>query len=132
MIETRRSPVSSTIPFKNSNPTQPCVRQWDNRWVPLGLYISVPFCRAKCSYCNFASDVFSRTVFERYTDRVCSDIERASATAYEAGDAAEHAIDSVYLGGGTPTLLDAVQLERLFLTIGRNFDLQSNAEVTVE
>ena len=38
--------------------------------MPLGLYISVPFCRTKCSYCNFASDVFSRAVFERYVDRV--------------------------------------------------------------
>ena len=42
--------------------------------MPLGLYISVPFCRTKCSYCNFASDVFSRAVFQRYVDRVCSDI----------------------------------------------------------
>src|SRR6202022_2306192 len=99
---------------------------------PLGLYISVPFCRTKCSYCNFTSDVFSRTVFERYTERVCSDIERASATAGEAGDAVERAVDSIYLGGGTPTLLDAKQLERLFVTMGRNFALQSNAEVTVE
>jgi oxygen-independent coproporphyrinogen-3 oxidase len=100
--------------------------------MPLGLYISVPFCRAKCSYCNFASDVFSRVVFERYTDRVCSDLERASATANEAGEAVEHAVDSVYLGGGTPTLLDAAHLERLFYAMGRNFELQSNAEVTVE
>ena len=106
--------------------------RWDNGLMPLGVYISVPFCRTKCSYCNFASDVFSRTVFERYTDRVCSDIERASAAANEAGDAVEHAVDSVYLGGGTPTLLDAAQLERLFVTLGRNFQLQSNAEVTVE
>ena len=42
--------------------------------MPVGIYISVPFCRTKCSYCNFASDVFSRAVFERYVDRVCADI----------------------------------------------------------
>ena len=47
---------------------------WDNGTVSLGIYISVPFCRTKCSYCNFASDVFSRAVFERYVDRVCLDI----------------------------------------------------------
>ena len=41
----------------------------------LGLYISVPFCRTKCSYCNFASDVFSRAVFERYVERVAADID---------------------------------------------------------
>ena len=46
------------------------VSGWDNQVVPLGIYISVPFCRTKCSYCNFASDVFSRAVFERYVDRV--------------------------------------------------------------
>ena len=45
--------------------------------VALGIYISVPFCRTKCSYCNFASDVFSRVVFERYVDRVCADIANA-------------------------------------------------------
>ena len=41
---------------------------WDNEGVSLGIYISVPFCRTKCSYCNFASDVFSKAVFERYVD----------------------------------------------------------------
>ncbi len=51
--------------------------EWDNEPVPLGIYISVPFCRTKCSYCNFASDVFSRTLFERYVDRVCADISNA-------------------------------------------------------
>ena len=42
--------------------------------MPLGIYISVPFCRTKCSYCNFASDVFSRAVFAHYVDRVCVDL----------------------------------------------------------
>ncbi len=51
----------------------------------LGLYISVPFCRTKCSYCNFASDVFSRAVFERYVERVAADIDRAAETAEQMG-----------------------------------------------
>jgi len=51
----------------------------------LGLYISVPFCRTKCTYCNFASDVFSRAVFNRYLDRVCSDLERAQTIAEKTG-----------------------------------------------
>ena len=60
--------------------------KWDNPTeCHLGLYISVPFCRTKCSYCNFASDVFSRAVFERYVDRVCSDIEHAGETAEQMG-----------------------------------------------
>ncbi|MBZ5597302.1 MAG: radical SAM family heme chaperone HemW [Acidobacteriia bacterium] len=100
--------------------------------MPLGLYISVPFCRTKCSYCNFASDVFSRTVFQRYVDRVCSDIERANQTVEQMGGRFSRAVDSVYLGGGTPTVLDITQLERLFVTISQNFQVQPGAEITVE
>jgi len=51
----------------------------------LGLYLSVPFCKTKCSYCNFASDVFSRAVFERYVERVTADVNRADVTAEEMG-----------------------------------------------
>jgi oxygen-independent coproporphyrinogen-3 oxidase len=98
----------------------------------VGLYISVPFCRTKCSYCNFASDVFSRAVFDRYVDRVCSDIEGASETATQVGGQLDLAVDSIYLGGGTPTILDITQLERLFVTISQNFTVASDAEVTVE
>jgi len=100
--------------------------------MPLGLYISVPFCRTKCSYCNFASDVFSRAVFERYVERVCSDLEHAAETARRMGGRFTPAVDSVYLGGGTPTVLDISQLERLFVTISQNFAVAGGAEVTVE
>jgi oxygen-independent coproporphyrinogen-3 oxidase len=98
----------------------------------LGLYISVPFCRTKCTYCNFASDVFSRAVFQRYVDRVCFDIEHAAETAEQMDGHFEWAVDSVYLGGGTPTLLDITQLERLVVTISQNFEVQPGAEITVE
>jgi oxygen-independent coproporphyrinogen-3 oxidase len=100
--------------------------------MPLGLYISVPFCRTKCSYCNFASDVFSRSVFQRYVERVCADMEHANATVTQMGGRMERAVDSVYLGGGTPTVLDIAQLQRLFVTISQNFDVQPDAEITVE
>ena len=53
--------------------------------MPLGLYISVPFCRTKCTYCNFASEVFSRAVFDSYVNRVCDDLRRARLIATEAG-----------------------------------------------
>jgi oxygen-independent coproporphyrinogen III oxidase len=100
--------------------------------MPLGLYISVPFCRTKCSYCNFASDVFSRSVFQRYVDKVCADMERATETVAQIGGRVERTVDSVYLGGGTPTVLDITQLERLFVTISQNFEVQPGAEITVE
>jgi oxygen-independent coproporphyrinogen-3 oxidase len=98
----------------------------------LGLYLSVPFCRTKCSYCNFASGVFSGALFEGYVNRVCAEIERAAETAEQMGGRFEREIDSVYLGGGTPTVLDGTQLRRLFVTISQNFRIRPGAEMTVE
>ncbi len=98
----------------------------------LGLYISVPFCRTKCSYCNFASDVFSRSVFQRYVDQVCADMKRADSTVAQMGGRIERVVDSIYLGGGTPTVLDITQLRELFVTISQNFEVEAGAEVTVE
>jgi len=100
--------------------------------VTLGLYISVPFCRTKCSYCNFASDVFSRALFQNYVERVCGDIEHASITAEQMGGDFENVVNTVYLGGGTPTVLDSAQLEQLFVTIRQSFCLQPETEITVE
>ena len=100
--------------------------------MPLGVYVSVPFCRTKCSYCNFASDVFSHAVFERYVDRVCADIRNARGIAAEMGGEMQHGVDSIYLGGGTPTLLGTEQLQRLFDTMRREFDVSPEAEITVE
>ena len=100
--------------------------------MPLGIYISIPFCRTKCSYCNFASDVFSRAVFERYVDRLCADIQNAGQTAAAMGGKIDRDVDSIYFGGGTPTVLEAAQLERVFGTLRQQFDVSSSAEVTVE
>jgi oxygen-independent coproporphyrinogen-3 oxidase len=98
----------------------------------LGVYVSVPFCRTKCSYCNFASDVFSRAVFDRYVDRVCADIGRAPQIAAEMGGRMERTVDSIYLGGGTPTVLEAAQLERIFAALSARFNVEAEAEITAE
>lgn len=98
----------------------------------LGIYISVPFCRTKCSYCNFASDVFSHAVFERYVDRVCADVASAPQIAEEMGGQIEQEVDSIYLGGGTPTVLEAGQLRRTFDGVREQFSVASDAEITVE
>ena len=98
----------------------------------LGIYISVPFCHTKCSYCNFASDVFSKAVFQRYVDRICADIENAPEVAAKMGGQIEREVGTIYLGGGTPTVLEAVQLERIFATVRRQFEVTPDAENTVE
>ena len=105
---------------------------WDNHFVPLGVYISVPFCRTKCSYCNFASDVFSRRIFDRYVERVCADIANARQTANDLDVKFDAEVDSIYLGGGTPTVLDAPQLQLMFDAVRAEFSVCADAEITVE
>jgi len=105
---------------------------WDNEGVSLGIYISVPFCRTKCSYCNFASDVFSKAVFEKYVDRVGADIGNAAQTAEQMGGKFERDVDSIYLGGGTPTVLSPDQLRRMFDAVRSQFSVRPDTEITVE
>src|SRR3954463_4664957 len=98
----------------------------------LGVYISVPFCRTKCSFCNFASDVFSRTKMQGYVDRVVGDMERAPLIAQEFEAELPREVDSIYLGGGTPSTLAPEQLVQLFDAVRKNFSVLPDAEVTVE
>jgi len=100
--------------------------------MPLGLYISVPFCRTKCSYCNFASDVFSRAVFDRYIARECGEIKQSQKAAERMGGRFERQVDSIYFGGGTPTILEVAQMERIFVTISQTFAVEPEVEITME
>jgi oxygen-independent coproporphyrinogen-3 oxidase len=92
----------------------------------------VPFCRTKCSFCNFASGVFSRTLFDRYVGQVCAEIEAADHIARELGGQLDREADSIYLGGGTPSVLAPDQLQRLFRAVRENFEVERTAEITVE
>jgi oxygen-independent coproporphyrinogen-3 oxidase len=98
----------------------------------LGIYISVPFCRTKCSFCNFASGVFSRALFERYVEQVCSEIDSAHRIVQGLSGDFECGADSIYLGGGTPSVLAPGQLDHLFRAIRDSFEVDRAAEITVE
>jgi putative oxygen-independent coproporphyrinogen III oxidase len=104
--------------------------------MPIGLYISVPFCRTKCSYCNFASDVFSKSAYENYVARLIEDIansrQLASRVGCTLGSAPNDTVDSIYLGGGTPSILEASQLLRIFAAVRDEFAVTRDAEITVE
>jgi oxygen-independent coproporphyrinogen-3 oxidase len=108
--------------------------------MPLGLYISIPFCRTKCSYCNFASDVFSKSAYENYVARLLEDIANSRQLASELGCALgaahgctyDETADSIYLGGGTPSILEAAQLRRIFAAVRGHFAVTPDAEITVE
>jgi oxygen-independent coproporphyrinogen-3 oxidase len=98
----------------------------------LGIYISVPFCRAKCSYCNFASGVFSRDRMALYVDRLCEDLRGARTYAAEIGAQLPEIVDTVYFGGGTPSLLPVELLERCLSTVRTEFTVAADAEITME
>lgn len=85
---------------------------------PIGLYLHVPFCVRKCGYCDFYS-VCDMSLADAYTDRLCHDIERLDVTA-----------DTIYIGGGTPSLLGSERLSRILQAAGRI--KTADCEVTVE
>jgi oxygen-independent coproporphyrinogen-3 oxidase len=98
----------------------------------LGLYLSIPFCRAKCTYCNFASGVYPASEHARYVDRLIEDMTAARQRAAQMGVELPRRVDTVYLGGGTPSLLAPDLLTRLFAVMRAEFDLDADAEITVE
>jgi oxygen-independent coproporphyrinogen-3 oxidase len=98
----------------------------------LGIYISVPFCRSKCTYCNFASGVFSAAQMARYVERVCEDIATTRGYAAQLGARVPEVVDSIYLGGGTPSLLPTEELKKLFFTVRQEFKVLPKTEITVE
>ena len=98
----------------------------------LGLYISIPFCRSKCTYCNFASGVYPASEHALYVDRLIGDLAAAGASAERMGVELPRRMDTVYLGGGTPSLLAPELVARLFRALRAVFDLQPEAEITVE
>ncbi|MFL6390357.1 MAG: radical SAM family heme chaperone HemW [Terriglobales bacterium] len=97
-----------------------------------GIYISVPFCKSKCTYCNFASGVFSAGQMGRYVDRVVEDMHAIRGYADQLGAEIPESVDSIYLGGGTPSLLPPEELKKLFFAIRQEFKVLPKAEVTVE
>lgn len=99
---------------------------------PLGIYISIPFCRSKCTYCNFASGVYPASRHAQYVDRVIEDLRGAAAWAAQGSVDLPRGVDTVYLGGGTPSLLEPELFTLLFAALRDSFDLEPDAEITVE
>ena len=94
------------------------------------LYISIPFCPSRCSYCSFVSASVEKTkrLIEPYVGLLCREIEETAKYAKEK----ELVLESVYMGGGTPTTLSAEQMSRVLCAVRDNFDLSNCREFTVE
>jgi oxygen-independent coproporphyrinogen III oxidase len=102
----------------------------------LGIYIQVPFCQTKCTYCNFHTGVVSAGRFEPYVEAVCREIRNHSALYEGAGvssaaSLADAVVDTVYIGGGTPSLLPPVLLAKVMDAIRGAF-ATALQEVTLE
>lgn len=93
---------------------------------PLGLYLHVPFCAAICNYCNFNRGLFDAGLKTRYVDALVAEIQRAGR-AGGAGDA-----DTIYFGGGTPSLLEPHEIARLIDVCRAAFAIAPGAEITME
>jgi oxygen-independent coproporphyrinogen-3 oxidase len=98
----------------------------------LGIYVSVPFCKAKCSFCNFASGVFAADRIDGYVGRLEEEIRGARAFGAGLGGTMPERVDSIYFGGGTPSLLEPEVIARIFAALRGEFAIERDAEMTVE
>jgi oxygen-independent coproporphyrinogen III oxidase len=98
---------------------------------PLGLYIHVPFCAAICNYCNFNRGLFDAAVKERYVAALLAEIRRTADSSPSLGAGRSEA-DTIFFGGGTPSLLDPLEIHAIIDACRASFDLASDAEITLE
>ena len=96
----------------------------------ISLYVGIPFCPSRCYYCSFVSATTAQSgqLIEPYLDTLCREVEETAVLVREAGKR----VQSVYIGGGTPTTLDERQLARLLTALEKNFDFSHLREYTVE
>lgn len=97
-----------------------------------GLYLSIPFCRSKCTYCNFASGVYPASQHDRYVARLIADLDASRAWTRSQGLDLPATLTSIYFGGGTPVLLAPHHFEAIFAAIAHNFHLAPGIEITIE
>jgi oxygen-independent coproporphyrinogen III oxidase len=91
-----------------------------------GIYIHIPFCRARCSYCDFATGTYEGALADAYVRALAKEIESSDSAAEDAE------ADTVYFGGGTPSLLTPAQVEHIMAAVHQRFNITPHAEVTME
>ena len=94
---------------------------------PLGIYVHVPFCRSKCSYCDFYSvTTKEHKLLDQYRRAICEHIREAGAQA------PDYLVDTIYFGGGTPSFFGADGMAAILTAIRKSFDVSPSAEITFE
>lgn len=94
------------------------------------LYVSIPFCPSRCSYCSFVSHSVDKAgkLIDKYVELLCKEIKQTAEIAKKQA----LKLETVYIGGGTPVALSAEQIKKVMSTVSENFDLSQIAEYTVE
>ena len=91
-----------------------------------GVYIHIPFSRSRCSYCDFATGMYQSEIAETYVSAACSEIRGWREIDQPAP------VDTIYFGGGTPSLLSAEQIERILDSATDRFEVINAPEITLE
>jgi oxygen-independent coproporphyrinogen-3 oxidase len=98
--------------------------------MPAGVYLHIPFCKSRCSYCDFATEVYrSSDDVVRYVGALVSEL---SGFVIKGALTDVRTTDTLYFGGGTPSLLSPKQVERILETVRAKFDVSAKAEITME
>ena len=87
------------------------------------LYIHIPFCERKCLYCDFCSSVYTDEIKNKYVDKLIHEIQSKGT---------QEKLKSVFIGGGTPSLLDLIQINKIMDEVNKSFGIDKNTEVTIE
>src|SRR5260221_13088417 len=91
-----------------------------------GIYLHIPFCRSHCSYCDFATGMYEGGLAERYVRGLCRELSKWNEIE------SPFAVDTIYFGGGTPSLLTPSQIERILKAVHDRFEIVDDAEITLE
>lgn len=91
---------------------------------PAGVYIHIPFCSSRCSYCDFATGIYQNDLAERYVRALIDEIRLSELSGAR--------VDTIYFGGGTPSLLEPSQLARILEAVHERFEIDQQAEITLE
>ncbi len=92
--------------------------------IAAGLYVHIPFCSSRCSYCDFATGLYQSELAERYVSALVTEIRSSTTTGA--------IVDTIYFGGGTPSLLSPAQLERILGALHASFTVNAGSEITLE
>src|SRR5262252_9223963 len=91
-----------------------------------GVYLHIPFCRARCSYCDFATGMYESGAAENYVRALCRETREWREIDQPLP------VDTIYFGGGTPSLLAPAQLEAILDTVRQRFEIVDDSEITIE